>query len=123
MGWQKMKQKEIRLRHIIGTRIKNKRNQTGLTQEQLAEKAGMHPTYMGKLERGDKSATLDSLEKVVNALGLSYIDLFKDIQPIGNEESENHVLHELINKLNMKSLEEQKAVLELFDFMFQWKKK
>ena len=118
-----MKQEEIRLRHIIGERIKNKRKQNGLTQEQLAEKASMHPTYVGKMERGDKSATLDSLEKMVNALSLSYIDLFRDIQPIGNEESENQVLHELINKLNMKSLEEQKAALELFDFMFQWKKK
>lgn len=118
-----MKQDEIKLRHIIGERIKNTRKQNGLTQEQLAEKASMHPTYIGKLERGDKSATLDSLEKVVNALGLTYVELFKDIQPSSDEENKNHILYEIINRLNMKSIDDQKAALELFDFMFQWKEK
>jgi len=118
-----MKQKEIKLRHIIGERIKNKRKEKGWTQEQLAEKAGMHPTYVGKMERGDKSATLDSLEKVVNALDLSYVELFKDIQPSSDESSKNHVLHQIINRLNMKSLDDQKAALRLIDFMFEWKEK
>ena len=118
-----MKQKEIKLRHIIGERIKNKRKEKGWTQEQLAEKTGMHPTYVGKMERGDKSATLDSLEKVVNALDLSYVELFKDIQPSSDEFSKNHVLHQIINRLNMKSLDDQKAALSLIDFMFQWKEK
>ncbi len=119
-----MKDREIRLRHIIGERIKNERKQKGWTQERLAEKADMHPTYVGKVERGDKSATLDSLEKVASALELKYVELFKDIQPVtGTDEDKNSVLHKIINKLNLLSLEDQKAALELFDFMFKWKKK
>ena len=118
-----MKQKEIKLRHIIGERIKNKRKEKDWTQEQLAELANMHPTYVGKMERGDKSATLDSLEKVVNALGISYVELFKDIQPSTDEYNENQVLNQIINRLNMKSFDDQKAALNLLDFMFQWKEK
>lgn len=118
-----MMQNDIKLRHIIGERIKNKRKEKGWTQEKLAEKSGMHPTYVGKIERRDKSATLDSLEKVVNALDLSYVELFKDIQPSSNEYDKNHVLHQIINKLNMKSPDDQKAALRLIDFMFEWKEK
>ncbi len=114
---------KIKLRHIIGERIKNERKQKGWTQERLAEKSNTHPTYIGKMERGDKSATLDSLEKVVNALELKYVELFKDIQPTTDKDNKNHVLYEIINKLNLLSLQDQKAALELFEFIFKWKKK
>ena len=47
---------------IIGQRIRNYRTQKGLSQEKLAELAGCHPTYIGQLERGEKNATLESVE-------------------------------------------------------------
>ena len=40
---------------IIGQRIRNYRTQKGLSQEKLAELAGCHPTYIGQLERGEKT--------------------------------------------------------------------
>lgn len=49
---------------IIGQRIRNYRTQKGLSQEKLAELAGCHPTYIGQLERGEKNATLESVEKI-----------------------------------------------------------
>lgn len=39
---------------LIGLRIRNYRIQSGLNQEQLAELAGCHPTYIGQIERGEK---------------------------------------------------------------------
>lgn len=48
---------------ITGQRIRNYRVQQGLSQEKLAEMAGCHPTYIGQLERGEKNATLESIEK------------------------------------------------------------
>lgn len=113
----------MNLRYIIGERIKSKRKEKGLTQEQLAEKANMHPTYIGKMERGDKSATLDSLEKVIAALDMSYEELFKYIQPSSLENEENSVLWQIINILNAKSIDDQRKALSLLEFMFEWKEK
>ncbi len=53
---------------IIGQRIRNYRTQKGLSQEKLAELAGCHPTYIGQLERGEKNATLESVEKIASAI-------------------------------------------------------
>ena len=61
---------------IIGQRIRNYRTQKGLSQEKLAELAGCHPTYIGQLERGEKNATLESVEKIASAMGVSLSQLF-----------------------------------------------
>ena len=52
----------------IGSRIRSARKSAGMSQEELAEKAGLHNTYIGQLERGEKNATLESIEKVSRAL-------------------------------------------------------
>lgn len=64
---------------IIGQRIRNYRLSQGLSQEKLAELSGCHPTYIGQLERGEKNATLESIEKISLALGISLSDLFQKI--------------------------------------------
>ena len=46
----------------VGQRIRNYRTRQGLSQEKLAEMSGCHPTYIGQLERGEKNATLESIE-------------------------------------------------------------
>lgn len=48
---------------IIGDRIRAYRNQKGWSQEYLAEKADVHHTYIGQLERGEKNATIESISK------------------------------------------------------------
>ena len=39
---------------VLGERLRSYRNQKGWSQEKLAERAGLHPTYIGQLERGEK---------------------------------------------------------------------
>lgn len=56
---------------LIGLRIRNYRIQSGLNQEQLAELAGCHPTYIGQIERGEKNATIESILKITKALKIS----------------------------------------------------
>ena len=65
---------------IIGRRIRNYRNQLGLTQEELGSKCGLYFTYIGQLERGEKNATLDSIQKVATGLGISLTELFENIE-------------------------------------------
>lgn len=60
----------------VGKRIRAYRVSAKLTQEQLAERAGLHPTYIGQLERGEKNATLDSINKLAVALNVSLSELF-----------------------------------------------
>ena len=64
---------------IIGQRIRNNRTKLGLSQEKLAELAGCHPTYIGQLERGEKNATVESIEKIANALNLPLSKLFEKL--------------------------------------------
>lgn len=58
------------LTKIIGQRVRNYRTEKGLSQEKLAELSGCHPTYIGQVERGEKNATLDSIEKIASAMGV-----------------------------------------------------
>ena len=72
----------------IGSRIKAIRKAKGYTQEQLAELAGCHPTYIGQIERGEKNATIESILKITKALKISLSQLFENID--GNRGDENN---------------------------------
>ena len=53
---------------IVGQRIRTRRQQLGYSQELASEKAGLHPTYIGQVERGEKNLTIKSIEKICIAL-------------------------------------------------------
>ena len=53
----------------FGRRIKAQRLDLGMSQERLAELAGVHRTYVGQVERGEVSLTLDSIVKLARGLG------------------------------------------------------
>ena len=61
----------------FGARVRKLRNVLGLSQEKLAERAGVHRTYIGMIERGEKNITLSNIEKIASALGVSVDTLFK----------------------------------------------
>ncbi len=52
-----------------GKAIREKRRRPGLTQEPLADKAHLHPNYLGRIERGEVSVSLKSLRRIAKALG------------------------------------------------------
>ena len=68
-----------------GQRIRNYRIQQGLSQEALSEKSGLHPTYIGQIERGEKNATLESIEKIAKGLSIPLSRLFENIDSSGTE--------------------------------------
>lgn len=55
----------------LGNRIKYFRRSRGLTQEQLAENSGLHRTYIGACERGEKNITIMNLSVICNNLQVS----------------------------------------------------
>jgi len=62
----------------IGVRIRYFRHLRGLSQEQLALQAGINTAFLGHLERGLKSPTITTLEKLVNALNITFEELFAE---------------------------------------------
>lgn len=63
----------------VGQRIKQLRNEQELSQEKLALKAELDRTYLTGAELGKRNISLKSLEKIVNALNVSFEDFFKGI--------------------------------------------
>lgn len=66
-------------RHVFGERIRALRQERGLSQERLAELAGMHRTYLSSLERGERNVGLDNIYAIAEALGVPPADLFESI--------------------------------------------
>ena len=64
---------------ILGATIRQYRSQAGMSQEKLAEKAELHPVYVGKVERGEQWISLHALLRVAEALGVQAGDLLRDL--------------------------------------------
>lgn len=62
----------------FGARVREIRKRKGLSQEELAFKAGLHRTYIGMIERAEKNITLVNIEKIANALETHVKGLFFD---------------------------------------------
>ena len=67
----------IDLKTLLGMAIKAQRASLGISQEELAHRAGLHRTYVSDLERGARNPSIDSIEKVARALELSVSKLFE----------------------------------------------
>lgn len=59
----------------FGERVREERHKLGLSQEELASRAGVHRTYIGMIERAEKNITLENIEKIAKALKLNIKDL------------------------------------------------
>lgn len=66
-----MKKSPSNINRSVGKKIKKFRMALGLSQESLAEKCGLHRTYIGSVERGERNITLKTLEKISKALNVS----------------------------------------------------
>lgn len=60
----------------IGTRIRELRKETGLSQEKFAAKIGMDRTYFASVELGKRNISIINLEKIANGLNVSLSELF-----------------------------------------------
>lgn len=77
----------------IGKRIRIRRKQLGFTQEVLAEKVDISPSYMGEIERGTSICSLAVLVNIATVLELNLDTLIKGI----NEENANNAFSELLD--------------------------
>lgn len=61
----------------FGLRVQRERKKLGISQEELAYRAGLHRTYIGMIERAERNITLGNIKKLADALQLGIKDLFE----------------------------------------------
>jgi transcriptional regulator with XRE-family HTH domain len=66
-------------RVVLGAAIRKKRKRLHFSQEQLSEKADLHPNYLGRVERGEEHVSLIALRRIAKALGVRVRELVRDI--------------------------------------------
>ena len=66
----------MQLIHIFALNVKHYRKQANLSQEKLAELSGLHRTYISALERERRNISIDSIQKIADALGIDAYLLF-----------------------------------------------
>ncbi len=104
---------------VLGQRIRNYRTDKGLSQEKLAELSGCHHTYIGQIERGEKNATIESIEKIAAALNISLSKLFEELG--AKDDGSRNVPLECYEFLLSKTKDEQEHIYRILLEMDKYK--
>jgi len=86
-------------KELLGARIKEMRRSCGLSQEQLAEKIGVEPRHMSRIEVGKNYPTIDRLEKIAEALNVPLKDFF-DFMHLDSPDTRALKIEELVKGMN-----------------------
>lgn len=95
----------------VGENIRLLRRQRGLSQEKLALKAGINTSYMGEIERAEKSPTIDIIEKIASALDIEIERLFH-FEMKSTKNAEMTYLEKINYELRNRTKKEQETVYQ-----------
>tara|TARA_Y100001954_G_C15231509_1_gene323642 strand:- start:112 stop:375 length:264 start_codon:yes stop_codon:yes gene_type:complete len=62
----------------FGIALKKRRSEIGISQEELADRANLHRTYVGDVERGERNLSIVNIEKLTQALDISISEFFSE---------------------------------------------
>jgi len=96
---------------LLGKRIRYLRRLDDLSQEDLAEKAGVSHKYIGEIERGKANLTIDIAEKIATALNIEMTDLFDYKHELGRQELKKEI-NALIREAGDEDLQKVYRVLK-----------
>lgn len=105
--------------NALGQRIRQERQKLHLTQEQLAEKINVSTTYIGFIERGERSITLSKLTLLANVLGVSIDYLLSDTLTVASSSNEKL----WVQLLSSATEEEQKLIIDMAKLLLNHSKK
>lgn len=93
-----------------GKRIKDLRTERGLSQERVALNAGITPAYLGLVERGQRNATVNIVERICAAMNVSLAEFFSE----SADESQTDIVdRQILGQLSGLSMEEKQLYLQL----------
>lgn len=107
----------LSIREVFGQRIRALREKQGLTQEQLAERADLHPNYIGQIERGLKNVSLENIQKIANGLRMELHQLFSF-----DQSPRSRPLEQLIQLLKYCPEDEVTFLLQHIEHLLKWRK-
>ena len=98
----------------LGKGIREERQRLNLTQAQLAEDIDISDTYMGAIERGERSLTLDTLVKLVNRLGVSVDYMLSD----SVRDSNANIINQFLQITDCQPLERKQMAINVLRTIF-----
>lgn len=100
----------------LGQRIREERLRLHLTQAQLAEAIDISDTYMGSIERGERSLTLDTLVRLVNRLGVTVDYLLAD----SVSDSDSNIMEQFKQLIDGQSMERKQLAISVLRTIFAY---
>lgn len=100
----------------LGERIREERRRLNLTQAQLAEAIDISDTYMGAIERGERSLTLDTLVRLVNRLGVTVDYLLSDSVP----DTDSNIMEQFKQITDCQPLERKQMAISVLRTIFSY---
>ncbi len=100
----------------LGERIREERLRLHLTQAQLAEDVDISDTYMGAIERGERSLTLDTLVRLVNRLGVSVDYMLAD----SVADSDTNIIDQFKQIIDQQPLERKQMAINVLRTIFSY---
>lgn len=67
------------IRRRFGRAIRKSRKKLGVSQEEFADMCGLHRTYMGGIERGERNVSLINIQRIARALKIPLSELFRGV--------------------------------------------
>lgn len=100
----------------LGKRIREERVRLNLTQAQLAEAIDISDTYMGAIERGERSLTLDTLVRLVNRLGVTVDYLLSD----SVSDNDSNITEQFKQIIDHQPLERKQMAINVLRTIFSY---
>lgn len=100
----------------LGERIREERLRLNLTQAQLAEAIDISDTYMGAIERGERSLTLDTLVRLVNRLGVTVDYLLSD----SVSDNDSNIMEQFKQIIDSQPLERKQMAISVLRAIFSY---
>ena len=107
-----MPRKKNARRVQLGQRLKELRAARDMSQEQLAERAGVNVTYLSSVERAKENPTLDMLEKLADALEVELVELFNFTWLGMNERELKKKIKSMVDTSDLDGLRDLLAMMK-----------
>lgn len=98
----------------LGKRIREERKRLNLTQAELAEAIDISDTYMGAIERGERSLTLDTLVRLVNRLGVTVDYMLSESVP----DNDSNIMEQFKQIIDGQPMNRKQMAIQILRTVF-----